>query len=188
MSSLLLLLHLPVVLSLGQTSSMTCTDGTVGNYTQGVIFGYQKDVGFDDSFAESLESCCSICNSVYECASWTWHQDDGTCILHGGTTPVHSSDDNHFSGLRNTPIPSLPARACSGDNADYPFCDVTVPLEDRVQDLISRLTLEEKPFLLVARESPLGNISRLGIPEYDWGLSIPRALTHSHTHSHTLTD
>jgi hypothetical protein len=28
----------------------------------------------------------------------------------------------------------------------------------RVDDLISRLTLEEKPFLLIARESPLGNI------------------------------
>jgi beta-glucosidase-like glycosyl hydrolase len=38
-----------------------------------------------------------------------------------------------------------------------------------VDDLISMLTLEEKPYLLVARESPKGNISRLGIPEYDWG-------------------
>jgi len=51
----------------------------------------------------------------------------------------------------------------------YPFCDTSLPLNDRVNDLIGRLTLEEKPYLLVARESPLGNISRLGIPTFDWG-------------------
>ena len=44
-----------------------------------------------------------------------------------------------------------------------------LPLDKRLDDLIGRLTLDEKPFLLIARESPLGNISRLGIPEYDWG-------------------
>lgn len=53
----------------------------------------------------------------------------------------------------------------------YPFCDHTKPMQARIDDLISRLTLEEKPYLMVARESPKGNISRLGIPEYDWGLN-----------------
>ena len=29
-----------------------------------------------------------------------------------------------------------------------------------------------KPYLLIARESPKGNISRLGIPEYDFILKL----------------
>lgn len=51
----------------------------------------------------------------------------------------------------------------------YPFCDAKLGLDKRLDDLIGRLTIDEKPQLLIARESPLGNISRLGIPEYDWG-------------------
>ena len=64
---------------------------------------------------------------------------------------------------------ALPDRACAPPHDKYPFCDVTLPREDRVNDLISRLELDEKPYLLIARESPLGNISRLGLPAFDWG-------------------
>ena len=63
------------------------------------------------------------------------------------------------------PIP----RACIPPHDKYAFCDSSLPMPHRVDDLIQRLTLDEKPFLLVARESPLGSIPRLGIPEYDWG-------------------
>jgi beta-D-xylosidase 4 len=68
----------------------------------------------------------------------------------------------------SAPPPGIP-RACVPPHDAYPFCNAKLPKEQRVDDLISRLTLEEKPYLLVARESPKGNISRLGIPEYDWG-------------------
>ena len=60
-------------------------------------------------------------------------------------------------------------RACAPPHDHYEFCDTTLPLSSRIDDLIGRLTLDEKPTLLVARNSPKGNISRLGIPEYDWG-------------------
>ena len=53
---------------------------------------------------------------------------------------------------------ALPDRACAPPHDKLPFCDVTLPREDRVDDLISRLELDEKPYLLIARESPLGNI------------------------------
>ena len=62
-----------------------------------------------------------------------------------------------------------PPRACAPPHDSYPFCDATLPKEERVNDLIQRLQLHEKPRLLVARQSPDSNISRLGIPEYDWG-------------------
>ena len=63
---------------------------------------------------------------------------------------------------------SIP-RACVAPHDKYPFCNPSLSMAARVDDLISRLKLEEKPYLLTARESPKGNISRLGIPEYDWG-------------------
>ncbi|KAL1512293.1 hypothetical protein AB1Y20_005555 [Prymnesium parvum] len=66
------------------------------------------------------------------------------------------------------PSPAIP-RACVPPHAHYPFCNASLPLERRLDDLLSRLTLDEKPSLLIARNSPKGNISRLGIPEYDWG-------------------
>jgi len=61
-------------------------------------------------------------------------------------------------------------RACTPPHHHtYHFCNTSLSIDERIHDLIDRLTLDEKPFLLVARESPKGNISRLGIPEYDWG-------------------
>lgn len=63
---------------------------------------------------------------------------------------------------------SQPPFACDSSNPltkSYPFCKPTLPINQRVQDLISRLTLDEKI-------SQLGNtappISRLGIPQYQW--------------------
>ena len=68
----------------------------------------------------------------------------------------------------SAPTTKIP-RACLPPHDTYPFCNASLPLTTRVDDLISRLTLDEKPTLLVARNSPNGNISRLGVPEYDWG-------------------
>ena len=74
-----------------------------------------------------------------------------------------------FASIVCTVVYSLPERACAPPHDKYPFCDVTLPRSERVNDLIQRLTLDEKPYLLVARESPKGNISRLGLPAFDWG-------------------
>lgn len=53
-----------------------------------------------------------------------------------------------------------------GQHSDnYPFRNPDLPLEQRVNDLISRLTLEEK-VQLMKHQSPA--IDRLGIPAYNW--------------------
>ncbi len=73
--------------------------------------------------------------------------------------------------------PRLPDRACVPPYDTFPFCSTDLSLEARVDDLIGRLRDEEIPPLLTAREGgggspgPPGNISRLGLPEYDWGVN-----------------
>ncbi|PXV59952.1 beta-glucosidase [Dysgonomonas alginatilytica] len=65
-------------------------------------------------------------------------------------------------------IPALVAifffLACA-KKEEYLFRDTSLPIEQRVEDLVSRLTLEEK-VLQMASTTPA--IERLGIPPYDW--------------------
>ena len=47
----------------------------------------------------------------------------------------------------------------------YPFRDTNLPIEERINDLVSRLTLSEKVRML-KHQSP--TIKRLGVPAYNW--------------------
>ena len=66
-------------------------------------------------------------------------------------------------------------RACQPPHDKYPFCDTSLPLSDRVGDLISRIPDDAKPHLLTARGWPQGNVRNLsqevGVPAFDWGLN-----------------
>src|SRR5436190_20150778 len=56
-------------------------------------------------------------------------------------------------------------RAGSGQNSKPSYQNPTLPFETRVNDLVSRMTLEEKVSQMM-NSAPA--IPRLGIPEYDW--------------------
>lgn len=63
---------------------------------------------------------------------------------------------------------STPPLACDPTNPStpyYAFCKTTLPIDKRVSDLVSRLTLEEKI-------PQLGDVApaipRLGVPSYKW--------------------
>ncbi|KAJ6847379.1 putative beta-D-xylosidase 7 [Iris pallida] len=58
-----------------------------------------------------------------------------------------------------------PPYSCDSSNRNYGFCDASLPVDRRVDDLISRLSLEEKVSQLGDEAPP---ISRLGIPGYKW--------------------
>ncbi|KAA8536488.1 hypothetical protein F0562_028966 [Nyssa sinensis] len=62
-----------------------------------------------------------------------------------------------------------PVFACDVANnpglADLKFCDSSKGVAERVDDLVKRLTLQEKIGFLV---NTAGNVSRLGIPKYEW--------------------
>src|SRR5205823_1229344 len=53
----------------------------------------------------------------------------------------------------------------SGQNLMPPYKNPSLPVETRVNDLVSRMTLEEKVSQMM-NAAPA--IPRLGIPEYDW--------------------
>lgn len=59
----------------------------------------------------------------------------------------------------------LCATVAAAQAQEYPFRDPGLPIEERVQDLISRLTLEEKAAQMQNVTPP---VERLGIPAYNW--------------------
>ncbi|MDQ1692874.1 MAG: beta-glucosidase, partial [Acidobacteriaceae bacterium] len=71
--------------------------------------------------------------------------------------------------MRTFPLSLLAAvlvtTALAQQTASFPFQDPNLPLEQRVDDLVHRMTLEEKASQM-RHEAPA--IPRLGIPAYDW--------------------
>ena len=57
------------------------------------------------------------------------------------------------------------AQPSTADLANAPFRNPSLPVEERVNDLVSRMTLEEKVSQMVHTAAA---IPRLGIPEYNW--------------------
>ena len=53
----------------------------------------------------------------------------------------------------------------NGEPPPFPFLDADRPIDERVGDLVSRLTLEEKAAQML-HEAPA--VPRLGIPAYNW--------------------
>jgi len=53
----------------------------------------------------------------------------------------------------------------TNDDNEYPWLDPELPIDERVDDLVSRMTLEEKVSQML-HDSPA--IERLGIPAYNW--------------------
>ena len=56
-------------------------------------------------------------------------------------------------------------RASTSGQESPAYRDPSLPLEKRVDDLVGRMTLEEKVSQMMNAAAP---IERLGIPAYDW--------------------
>jgi hypothetical protein len=122
----------------------------------------------------SVTDCCTACQGNSKCRAFAYHPDTKGCWLHSAALP-YVEQSNTISGVPSGAVPPPPPppppaagpvvpipRACEPPHDKLPFCDPNLKggMSARVDDLISRLTLDEKPYLLVARESPKGNISR----------------------------
>jgi beta-glucosidase len=62
-------------------------------------------------------------------------------------------------------MPVLMQPRARGQESSPPYKDSSLPIEKRVDDLVSRMTLEEKVSQMMNAAAP---IERLGIPAYDW--------------------
>jgi beta-glucosidase len=60
---------------------------------------------------------------------------------------------------------AAPPSGSSGQEASAPYKDPTLPVERRVDDLVARMTLEEKVLQMMNAAAP---VERLGIPAYEW--------------------
>jgi len=60
---------------------------------------------------------------------------------------------------------SLPTFGQQGGPQNFPFMNPALPLDQRIDDLISHMTLEEKVSQMGDHAPP---IPRLGVPQYDW--------------------
>lgn len=71
--------------------------------------------------------------------------------------------------LTNVSSQNNPVFACDIDKnpalKNFTFCDSSLDVKTRVDDLVKRLTLQEKIVNLVDNA---GSIDRLGIPKYEW--------------------
>ncbi|KAL2551538.1 putative beta-D-xylosidase 7 [Forsythia ovata] len=63
------------------------------------------------------------------------------------------------------PLPPFSCDSTNPSTNSFPFCNTSLPISQRVQDLVARFTLDEKISQLVNKASA---VPRLGIPYYQW--------------------
>ena len=81
-----------------------------------------------------------------------------------------------LAGVASETLPittkTMDMRACQTGKDHYKFCDTSLSKTERLEDLVQQLKDEEIPPILTARanqQSGYKNVSRLGVPAYDWG-------------------
>jgi len=164
---------------LGQSCS-TVPDQVIGQNT------------IKQSIETDAAACCTACFSFgYSCKAFTFYSKKkqgvakGTCFLKDNTKGSGSCKAC-TSGTTGGPSPPTPpssrnktvaTRACLAPHDKYPFCDTTLSVDARVDDLISRLNDSQIPHWLTAREGGGGSpgpgpaAPEIGVPEYDWGVN-----------------
>ena len=70
-----------------------------------------------------------------------------------------------FALLAVLAAPSLSVHAQQTDPATFPYMNRSLPIDQRIDDLIGRMTLEEK---VSQMRDHAAAIPRLGVPKYDW--------------------
>ena len=148
-----------------------------------MVLGFGHDL--KSSVASSEGECCTMCQGEPKCKSWTYHSGGRACWLHSSVGPSHK-EGGSVSGVPGSVMPPLPPPAPpphhdssmgvpSGPDACSPgtngtalkFCDHTLSMDERLDDLIERVEVDEIALELTARQSE--PIERIGVPSYYWG-------------------
>jgi len=122
--------------------------------------------------ASSLAECCDACGAEPRCRAFSF--SPGHCTLAGNTQNMGPSDKptSYLAPQRKPAPPAGYNTACRepGAATKWPFCNVTLPREQRLADLVARVNLSEIGSQLTARQSE--PLPRLGIPSYYYGTNV----------------
>ena len=140
--------------------------------------------------ASTAKACQAACKAQCACNFFAWSGDTKGCSLYHSlpsnkTAPATSAMGPAICDDPTKPTPPLflpgghacvPQHTRCVDVDTMPFCNASLPIPDRVKDLLGRLTLQEKQDLTVITgggsdlQPGDGGVPRLGIPNYNWGL------------------
>ena len=157
---------------------LEATSGTLTAQGCGELCGGQgwTHSGVTRGSNTSTHSCYCGCE-INHAAPTTSNASCAAPCSHGGPAmPCGDSDRLAVYRLGHSPTPLRPeckgglppGPACSQQAAKgWGFCNVSLSLDARVWDLVSRIRLEEAGGLLTARQSSA--VPRLGLPPFYWG-------------------
>jgi hypothetical protein len=148
-------------------SPPTCEQQVVGK-----VIGFGHDIRSVEK-ASSAE-CCSECIANAACVAWTFHvnmSERGACWLHSSSSGSHDEDGVVSAVVSGRSAPWL---ACTGKAASFPYCDPARSIDERLLDLVGRISDDEAGTQLTARESPA--LPALGLPSYYWGTNAIHGL------------
>ena len=138
-------------------------------------------------------TCCELCGSETSCKAFTYHGSGptvspskrATCWFKANDHGQQLTANSTVSGCKGmcsaqpppkpapapAPPPGPPQWACRTEFDHFPFCNASLSIDQRVEDLISRINDTSKPNLLTARGGPHGmeSFPELGVPAYYWG-------------------
>ena len=163
--------HGPSSLTVEACAEACCHDGYTGAYS-GVEYQYQCfcSKAFDPTTAKKLDdsACANACpgNSSEHCGG-----SDAIVVTKFACAQPQSCK------LPPGPPPPPPPPTIFGCRSDValklPFCDASLSFDARIDDLLGRLSLDEKISLLSPTHNPYcaihtPAIDRLGFPAYKW--------------------
>eukprot|EP00047_Mylnosiga_fluctuans_P007107 m.251131 g.251131 ORF g.251131 m.251131 type:complete len:817 (-) comp17080_c0_seq1:24-2474(-) len=145
-----------------------------GALAQSCTLSQGKIIGQDSIQTLSTSSageCCNKCTANIMCSAFTWDSKGHTCFLKDNTRGSTSNPDR----VSGTVAGRSTGEACTQPQTKgLPFCNTALPIDQRVDDLVARIMLNESGHLLTARESIA--IPRLGLPSYYWGTNAIHGL------------
>ena len=120
--------------------------------------------------AKTLADCCAACGAEPRCAAFQF--SSGHCTLQGNVQNMGPGDGSYFAPAQRPPLPSGYNTACRGQNAatKWPFCNTSLSHDERLDDLVARISMSEAGSQLTARQSSA--LPRLGIPSYYYGTNV----------------
>lgn len=120
----------------------------------------------------SEEECCTKCSADARCKAFTL-ETDAQCFLKDNTVVVRNSS-KAISGIVSRK-PTVFGYACNtSKSSQYKFCDASLSMADRLNDLVPRIKTSQMGEQLTARSS--SPISDIGLPSYYWGTNAANIL------------